>query len=401
MPIAAVPEYLGNDLSDCPPGHRFTLYGAFWEKQSWKRVKNIELTHLKPVSKNLSPATATLRDALIQRQHCLAERLGEGVSSYLTKSVSPFVTGTGIEHPLENGMAFVNPYGLPYLPGSGVKGALRKAAEELADAATEEDNGWTKKAIEVLFGKQPRSVTDKAERGALTFWDVFPDCSKLCIEIMTPHYSDYYQGNTSPHDAGAPIPIYFIAVPAESDFAFHVQCDVRCLKDKADLSGQWRKLLDSAFDHAFDWLGFGAKTAVGYGHMRIDTAATKRNEDERRKSAVQATERREREKQEQDLQDARGHLPEDAVWIEKQFMAGEWSDTNRFLVEVEKFLAHKRDLSNEAYDRLVGEISDRWPGILENPDVVRGKKKKPKYKPRPRELAKKLIALKPEAKKSP
>jgi len=33
------------------------------------------------------------------------------------------------------------------------------------------------------------------------------------------------------------------------------------------LTESWRKLLETAFEHAFDWFGFGAKTAVGYGQL--------------------------------------------------------------------------------------------------------------------------------------
>ena len=33
---------------------------------------------------------------------------------------------------------------------------------------------------------------------------------------------------------------------------------------------QWKLLINTAFRHAFDWLGFGAKTAVGYGAMAED-----------------------------------------------------------------------------------------------------------------------------------
>ena len=36
---------------------------------------------------------------------------------------------------------------------------------------------------------------------------------------------------------------------------------------------RWQALLRAAFEHAFAWLGFGAKTAVGYGAMQRDKAA--------------------------------------------------------------------------------------------------------------------------------
>jgi CRISPR-associated protein Cmr6 len=35
-----------------------------------------------------------------------------------------------------------------------------------------------------------------------------------------------------------------------------------------NLRKDWKALLQDAFKYAFDWLGFGAKTAVGYGAMK-------------------------------------------------------------------------------------------------------------------------------------
>ena len=36
---------------------------------------------------------------------------------------------------------------------------------------------------------------------------------------------------------------------------------------------RWQTLLTAAFEHAFEWLGFGAKTAVGYGAMQVNERA--------------------------------------------------------------------------------------------------------------------------------
>ena len=58
-------------------------------------------------------------------------------------AIAPFTTGLGNEHPLENGFAFFNPYGLPYLAGSGVKGVLRQAARELASGQWGNEHGWS------------------------------------------------------------------------------------------------------------------------------------------------------------------------------------------------------------------------------------------------------------------
>jgi CRISPR-associated protein Cmr6 len=87
---------------------------------------------------------------------------------------------------------------------------------------------------------------------------------------MTPHQKHYYQDGQTPHDSGQPNPLRFLTVPPKSRFVFHVQCDTRFLHHLAPelgIDGRWKALMQAAFAHAFDWCGFGAKTAVGYGAM--------------------------------------------------------------------------------------------------------------------------------------
>src|SRR5438445_3538425 len=85
---------------------------------------------------------------------------------------------------------------------------------------------------------------------------------------MTPHQTHYYQGGEWPHESGQPNPIAFLTVPPGSRFTFHITCDRARLNKIAPNLGErelWKQLLERAFEHAFAWLGFGAKTAVGYG----------------------------------------------------------------------------------------------------------------------------------------
>jgi CRISPR-associated protein Cmr6 len=201
-------------------------------------------------------------------------------------ATAPFTTGLGNEHPLENGFAFLNPYGLPYLPGSGVKGVLRQAARELQSGQWGDAKGCTEDAITHLFGLASDDGGKMHQRGALMFWDVLPQLKgeSLQVEVMTPHQSHYYQqrrdaksgDSTSPHDSGQPNPIHFLTVPPGSRFTFHVQCDVPFLRGHSPALAEgdrWKVLLQAAFEHAFEWLGFGAKTAVGYGAMQEDEQA--------------------------------------------------------------------------------------------------------------------------------
>ncbi len=273
MSIAAVPNYLPDSLRDAAPGHRFNLYLPLWQEGSWQISKSDKTPALKSCTTLGESAKAQVA-ALRSRQQALIKHYGADGYCICTQSTAPFATGLGNEHPIENGFAFLTPYGLPYLAGSGVKGILRRAMEELMEELMDDgDAGFTDVAINALFGPEEVNQPEDAQRGALDFWDVFPnpDRGKLVVEIMTPHYGKYYQGEEPPHDSGAPIPVSFLAVPAKSNFDFHVVCHAARLP--AALQTQWRGLLDGAFKHAFEWVGFGAKTSVGYGAMAPVAAA--------------------------------------------------------------------------------------------------------------------------------
>ena len=279
----AVPDRVAaHPLVNVPAGHRFSLYLPLWNA-TWgidDEAKHDALTSCCALGD-----AARVLTALRRRQQALALALPTEHRLVIIDALatSPFVTGLGYAHPVENGFAFLTPYGLPYLPASGVKGVLRRAMEELK---AEDLPGIDAALINDLFGPEdaaadgsgpPLSETLR-RRGALSFWDVFPEPpnSRLCVEVMTPHLGNYYQGkdpkNLSPHDAGQPKPVYFLALPPQTKLRFIVT-HVPALMP-ADLRGcDWRQALDAAFQRAFDWLGFGAKTAVGYGAMVKDGKA--------------------------------------------------------------------------------------------------------------------------------
>lgn len=332
MSIAAVPAYLGHDFSAASPGMRFGMYLQLWgvnrrshlllwtthdmdyemrgQNQQEREVKYENKVSALSGAKKLNDNDRQTMRGLLARQRLTFDvsALPEASFRLDALATAPFTTGLGNEHPTENGFAFLNPYGLPYLPGSGVKGVLRQAARELASGQWDEIHGqncWSDETcyplliddkpvldskkqpvvlsmLDVLFGRDTPSGESDHVRGALIFWDVIPqiapqdrnkpDQISLAVEIMTPHQGHYYQdkpqaGSTSPHESGQPTPISFLTVPPGSGFTFHVTCDLNRLAPDLAREGRWKKLLAAAFEHAFQWLGFGAKTAVGYGAM--------------------------------------------------------------------------------------------------------------------------------------
>lgn len=335
MPRLAVPQYLEAHqglLKNTPPGHRFQLYFKGWDLGDDKRTALKEICSFGYGAKILS--------AIHSRQDVQAKSaLVHVVDADLT---APLATGLGNPHPVENGFSFLSPYGIPYLPGSGVKGVVRRAAEELA--LFHNESSWTIPFVWALFGFEagsaylsgplndaPDVVKEEAERwcvafarwlqreadndgllrawlnrvrsdreddagkqghsssamiqswvgrsgekprrevhwqGMLRFWDAFPDeNAQLAVDILNPHHKDYYEGNSTPHDAAQPKPVFFLVVKPGACFRFHIE--VKGHEGLLEQLGDWKGLVSEAFAHAFDWLGFGAKTAVGYGAMTL------------------------------------------------------------------------------------------------------------------------------------
>lgn len=273
MTRIAVPEAIGRSLDlgdgfrEAAPGHRFLMYLPMW-KPDWSLDKGAKGTAARACC-TMPTAVGQLRAGVRQRQAALAA--AQGALTVEALSTAPFATGLGNEHPIENGFAFLTPYGLPYLAGSGLKGVLRRSAQELeADG----QRGFTQAVITAVFGVEEVKRPEDARRGALDCWDCFPE-GDLVVEIMTPHQGGYYQNGQTPHDAGQPVPVPFLAVKAGAKFVFHVVCHEQRLTGEAEVlrDGRWREWLAGVFAHAFDWLGFGAKTSVGYGAMALDHEA--------------------------------------------------------------------------------------------------------------------------------
>ncbi len=421
---AAVPQYVGSSFGDAPPGHRFRLYFAGWEK-GWslqKEGKNRTLSELTTLSADARSALAALRE----RQVLLAS----ADTSALTidaRTTAPFVTGMGMEHPLENGFAFLDPHGLPYLPGSGIKGVVRRAAEDLALFA-DDPKGWSIGAVWWLFGFDASSAyvaraaedaeeaarwrdaylrslkrygglastlieahrdalkeddcRDVLERGpevlpgskackrihqagAVEFWDAFiaPAGDRMRVDIMNPHFSHYYQDGQPPSDDGSPNPIFFLAVPAGSELTFHVRFQPGG-NLPASVRESWAALVREAFLYAFDWLGFGAKTAVGYGRIIADDEAGARRKLELQKREIERRQRVQEERKAREAEERRRQI-ESLGPIERLLLELEDCNDNRahevFAKELPKLSGEdKRSLAiglRKAYIRL-----GKWTG---------------------------------------
>ena len=208
--------------------------------------------YIQPPQPNL---IAHLRDRQIQQ---LVQFAKQDVKLYCVDAIVDWrlVVGLGSEHVQETNMTLHHIYGIPYIPGSAVKGVLRHWwLQENEDFINNKGKIDEKLALEdagflTVFGSQE-------QRGEVQFLDAYPDEVNFAIDIMNPHYPDYYSGNKPPTDHQNPVPINFLTVE-ETTFRF-----VFLAKDQKPLDE-----LKKRFQKTLEIKGIGAKTAVGYGYFR-------------------------------------------------------------------------------------------------------------------------------------
>ena len=119
-------------------------------------------------------------------------------------------------------------------------------------------------------------------RGQLVFLDAFPaDVPTIRTDIMNPHFGKYYAGSQGPLETENPIPVKFLTVAEGAEFVF--RCFVSPLPDDGlaapdspvrPLDDTDGKVVAAMFSRACKQLGFGAKTAVGYGRFALTVTNT-------------------------------------------------------------------------------------------------------------------------------
>jgi CRISPR-associated protein Cmr6 len=157
-----------------------------------------------------------------------------------------------------------------------------------------------------LFGTQ-------YHRGGVIYFDSFPERFKLEVDIMNPHYSEYYEN--LPKIAGDenskiskdqliyligdwhnPKPIFFLTIGQGAKFKFFYKLDeyfFEKLKNQQEVEKllnpnnqekeiefdkQIKRLIEALLKTGLEWWGIGAKKRKGYGNMeRIEEQSTGNN----------------------------------------------------------------------------------------------------------------------------
>jgi len=200
----------------------------------------------------------------MQRRAAMLE--GVGALRWTAETAAPMALHLSRATVVENAAICMHPvFGFVYLPGSGIKGLARAFATM---------SGADKATVEAVFGNErPEGGGEQNPEdffaGKVVFHEAWPageQAPRIDVDITTVHHREYYQDGKPPGDWEEPNPVPFLALSPGAGFEFAVS---RRTSDCPDAllhrAVQW---VNGGLQH----LGFGAKTAQGYGRFhRFDT----------------------------------------------------------------------------------------------------------------------------------
>lgn len=241
-------------------------------------------------------------------------------------AITRVLAGHWIHSVVDMGIKLHHTYGIPYLPGSSLKGIARhytlrhlagysgenEKQYPIPEAYNGPEKGYSEgqctylpgpalapdevarlkpeeaylqyTAFDVLFGRQDF-------RGIVTFHDAWmipeKDAYPFLQDVITPHHQDYYSGKTFETQAGGsdrlppadwdePIPVPLVTVRPGAMFLVVIEGPKK-----------WRQLAADILRSALEEEGVGAKTNAGYGRLTMQTASESQADQDKEKKREQ------------------------------------------------------------------------------------------------------------------
>lgn len=231
-------------------------------------------------------APALLKEWTAEWQKLLESDPSFGVIQ--AETTSPLALGLGQKNIYETGLHFSKTLGVPVIPGSSIKGAMRRAAAVLLDISKEvvkagKDKSWEPNLTTEDYAKLDLSEEKKerlmqwcalfgttSESALVDVLPAFPlqDSGTLLMkDVVTVHHPKYYQEKKghrrTPSDRDDPNPIHFLSVAPRVTYVFAVRC-----QDPA-----WREAALDLLKFTLMQQGLGGKTNAGYGFFRVRASA--------------------------------------------------------------------------------------------------------------------------------
>ena len=230
------------------------------------KAEHIESIASKPLGARLKERYTFAYKARLRALESFHGMVADGKTLlYEVKFDGRLVVDLGAESVIETNCAKIKTYGLPYLPGSSLKGmashfAAKNLIGEKWNCQFKSDGELINQgeSHRILFGAHTDAPDDEQMAGCVVFhdaWWIPSSNSPYRLDIMTPHHGNYnLEGKEWPADWEQPVPVPFLTV---------VGTFLVALSGPPAWVAEAAKILKFALEQE----GLGAKTQVGYGRI--------------------------------------------------------------------------------------------------------------------------------------
>lgn len=163
---------------------------------------------------------------------------------------------------IESSLSFHATLGVPRIAGSALKGLLRAALRD----------GLPRSELYALLGAPDADEHDPTDRrrGRLVLYDALPANGdfRLDLDVLTPHFGEYYRETSPPADWLQPVPFTFLTVV---ETTFHIFFGLLPSADSAQTKRDSEHLntITKVLGTALRDEGIGAKRSAGYGGLEV------------------------------------------------------------------------------------------------------------------------------------
>lgn len=173
------------------------------------------------------------------------------------KVADKIVIGIGGQSVFENDITLHHTYGVPYIPGQAIKGALRNYIYNEYIKGKSKDESVLENSIllDILGGND--------EQGKVIFFDAFP-ITEVAVDcdVITAHHNNYYNDeNSPPRDDDKVNPVKFLVAKESSSAG--LKFNIYIAVDK--YIGTKSNIIETRLKNTLMFNGVGGKTSVGYG----------------------------------------------------------------------------------------------------------------------------------------
>lgn len=295
---------------------------------------------------------------------------------------SPLLCGVGHTHPSETSLTFDHNLGIPYIPASSAKGLVRFGyllnyvrdnTDMLVEKESINEEDETLTLVPEMFGIQ-------AKRGKIVFLDAYPvNIPELKLDILNPHYKDYYQNDppSPPADNQDPIPVRFLTVAPGAEFVFRAVLN-REVKDEV------REQCLQAYKRILTEEGVGSKTSLGYGLFEwLDEKEHPKVEEALREEEARIEQQRQEAKQKREQEKLASMSPDDRQIYKIQKLENDSEQISELCQE-----CLQSDFSPEVFQALKGRLQEL--GVWNPKKATKNKSRQQKLQKRNEEIEKRI-----------